>query len=40
MFGRSGRNSKDLKFSQQNVWIYRLGGIAMFVVTLWLAGIV
>jgi hypothetical protein len=40
MFGRSGRNSKDLKFSQQNVWVYRLGGIAMFVITLWLAGII
>lgn len=40
MFGRHGKGPKDLRFSQQNTWIYRLGGIVMFVITLQLAGII
>jgi hypothetical protein len=39
-FARSGRNDKDIKFSQQNTWVYRVGGIFMFIFTLQLAGII
>jgi hypothetical protein len=40
MFGRHGRDDDDLKPAQRNVWIYRIGGVLMLVVTLKLAGVI
>jgi hypothetical protein len=40
LFGRTGSNPSDKRFSQRNVWIYRLGGMIMFAFTLQLVGII
>jgi hypothetical protein len=40
LFGRTGSNPSDKRFSQRNVWIYRFGGILMFAFTLQLVGII
>jgi hypothetical protein len=40
MFGRHGRDEDELKPAQRNVWIYRIGGVLMLVVTLKLAGVI
>jgi hypothetical protein len=40
MFGRHGRFEDELKPAQRNVWIYRIGGIIMLIVTLKLAGVI
>jgi hypothetical protein len=40
MFGRHGRDEDELKPAQRNVWVYRVGGVLMLVVTLKLAGVI
>ena len=40
MFGRHGRDEDELKPAQRNVWVYRIGGVLMLVVTLKLAGVI
>jgi hypothetical protein len=40
MFGRQGRDEDELKPAQRNVWIYRVGGVIMLVVTFKLAGVI
>jgi hypothetical protein len=40
MFGRHGRDDDDLKPAQRNVWVYRIGGAVMLLITLKLAGVI
>jgi hypothetical protein len=40
MFGREGATENEVRIAKRNRWLYRLGGVAMLLVTLNLTGII
>jgi hypothetical protein len=40
LFGRHGGDRYDEKPVKQSVWVYRIGGVVMLLVTLKLAGVI
>jgi hypothetical protein len=40
LFGRHGANEDDEKPAKAHIWVYRLGGLVMFIITLKLTGII
>jgi hypothetical protein len=40
MFGREGATENEVRIAKRNRWLYRIGGVAMLLVTLNLTGII